>query len=96
MKGKSINRKEFFSALGKFGVGTCLCAAAAGMHATPSGEALPSHPSQTTPPPKNVEETKPGDKTVARQAMRMEFGDVWLWPIIEPEIWRWRARSMKK
>jgi hypothetical protein len=78
MSEKVIVRKEFISALGKFGAGTCLCAAAAGMNAALNGEPLPPRPPQTAPPPKNPEETKPGDKTVARQAKRMEFGDGWL------------------
>jgi len=63
MRNKTINRKEFIGAIGKMGIGTCMCTAAAGMRA--------AFGSQTT-------QTKPGDKTVERAAKRMEFGDIWV------------------
>jgi hypothetical protein len=76
MKSKTINRKEFIQTLGRFGAGTCLCAAAAGMHAAFGQETTKPKSAETPPPP--VEQTKPGEKTVARAAKRMEFGDTWL------------------
>jgi hypothetical protein len=78
MKNRPINRKEFIGALGKIGVGTCLCAAAAGMRAAFGNQAPPLKSSQTAPSTKAVAETKPGDKTVERAAKRMEFGDGWV------------------
>jgi hypothetical protein len=78
MTHKRINRKEFLAALGKVGAGTCMCAAAAGMHSALGGQTSPSKPAQTPPPPKAIDQTKPGDKTVERAAKRMEFGDGWV------------------
>jgi hypothetical protein len=72
VKQKGINRKEFLQSLGKFTAGTCVCAAAAGMNAAFGGQTSRSKPAP--PPP----QTGPGDKTVARAARRMEFGDEWL------------------
>lgn len=78
MKDKALNRKEFIATLGRFGAGTCLCAAAAGMHAAFGGQTSSAKSAQTPAPPKAVDQTKPGDKTVGRAAKRMEFGDGWL------------------
>ncbi|HVP91926.1 MAG TPA: hypothetical protein VMS75_12005 [Terriglobales bacterium] len=75
---KRINRKEFLSTLGKAGVGTCMCAAAAGMSAALGGQTAPQKPAQPPAPPKPPEAAKPGEKTAARAAKRMEFGDGWL------------------
>jgi len=75
---KAINRKEFMTTLGKFSAGTCLCAAAAGMHAAFGGQTSSTKPAQTPPPPQDLDQTKPGEKSVARAAKRMEFGDAWL------------------
>ncbi len=72
MKNKPINRKEFIASLGKFGAGTCLCAAAAGMEAAFGGQTASSKSAQTPA------STKPGDKSVERAAKRMEFGDGWV------------------
>ncbi len=68
MKTKPINRKEFLTTVGKLGAG-CMCAAAAGM-----GSALGAQTTaaQAPAPP------KPGDKTIEREAKRMEFGDLWV------------------
>ncbi len=72
---KPINRKEFLTSLGKLGAG-CMCAAAAGMGAALGAQESPK-PAQTTPAPAPAA-TKPGDKTVEREAKRMEFGDGWV------------------
>ncbi len=78
MKEKALSRKEFMAALGRVGAGTCLCAAAAGMHAAFAGQTSSPKPAQAPAPPKSPEGTKPGDKSVERAAKRMEFGDGWL------------------
>jgi len=78
MTDKRINRKEFLSTLGKAGAGTCMCAAAAGMHAAFGGQTTPPKPAQPPAPPEAPDETKPGDKSVERAAKRMGFGDAWL------------------
>ena len=80
MKTKPINRHEFLAAVGKLGAGSCLCAAAAGMHAAFAGQTSAAKPAQTPPPPAAPApvQTKPGDKTIERAAKRMEFGDGWL------------------
>lgn len=78
MKDKALSRKEFMASLGRFGAGTCLCAAAASMHAAFAGQTGAQKPTQTPAPPKPVEGTKPGEKSVERAAKRMEFGDGWL------------------
>jgi hypothetical protein len=78
MKDRILNRKEFISALSKIGAGTCMCAAAASMHAAVGGRTTLSKAAQTTPRPKAIDQTKPGDKTIERAAKRMEFGDGWL------------------
>ncbi len=78
MIGKKIDRKEFLRTAGRIGAGTCMCAAAAGMTAALAGEPVPGASRQTQSAQKPVEESKPGDKTTARLAKRMEFGDEWL------------------
>jgi hypothetical protein len=78
MNNKPINRKEFIGTLGKIGIGTCMCAAAASMRAAFGGEAAAPKSLQTEQTAKPVVETKPGDKTVERAAKRMEFGDSWI------------------
>jgi hypothetical protein len=78
MEDKALSRKEFMANLGRFGAGTCLCAAAASMHAVFAGQTTAPKPTQTPAPPNPVEGTKPGDKSVERAAKRMEFGDGWL------------------
>ena len=75
MKTKPINRKEFLTTMGKLGAG-CMCAAAAGMGAA-LGAQESSKPAQTTAAPAPAA-TKPGDATIAREAKRMEFGDLWV------------------
>jgi hypothetical protein len=75
MKPKPINRKEFLAALGKLGAG-CMCAAAAGMSAALGAQESPK-PAQSSTTPSPVA-TKPGDKTIEREAKRMEFGDLWV------------------
>jgi hypothetical protein len=78
MTHRLINRKQFLATLGKVGAGTCMCAAAAGMHAAFGGQTSTAKPAQTPPPPKAIDQTKPGDTTLERAAKRMEFGDGWL------------------
>lgn len=78
MKDKALNRKEFMAALGRFGAGTCLCAAAASMHASFGGQTASPKPTPPPAPPKPTGGTKPGDPSVERAAKRMEFGDGWL------------------
>jgi hypothetical protein len=78
MKDKTINRKEFIAALGKIGAGTCMCAAASGMHAAFGGQTSGSKTVSPASPAKTVAQTKPGEKTVERAAKRMEFGDGWV------------------
>ncbi|MGB8957972.1 MAG: hypothetical protein WCC00_03055 [Candidatus Aminicenantales bacterium] len=58
-----IGRKAFLATLGKAGAGACMCAAAAGMRAAFAGQTA---------------STKPGEKTDARSAKRMEFVDGWV------------------
>jgi hypothetical protein len=58
-----VGRKAFLATLGKAGAGACMCAAAAGMQAAFGGQAAAA---------------KPGDKTNARAAKRMEFVDGWV------------------
>jgi hypothetical protein len=60
---KPIGRKAFLATLGKAGAGACMCAAAAGMRAAFAGQTAA---------------TKPGEKTDARAAKRMEFADGWV------------------
>jgi hypothetical protein len=78
MKDKTINRKEFISAFGKIGAGTCMCAAASSMHAAFGAQTSASKPDSPTSRAKAVAQTKPGEKTVERAAKRMEFGDGWV------------------
>lgn len=78
MKHEPVNRKEFIAGLGKLGVGTCLCAAAASMHAALGGQEATAKPAEKPAPPAAVPETKPGDKTIERAAKRIEFADGWL------------------
>jgi hypothetical protein len=63
MPRQTLKRKEFLGALGR--AGACACAAAAGMRTALGG--------QTAAPA-----AKPGDKTPARAAKRMEFVDGWV------------------
>jgi hypothetical protein len=78
MKHKTLNRKEFISTLSKIGAGTCMCAAAASMHAAVGGRTSSSRPAQTATAPKALDQTYPGDKSIERAAKRMEFGDGWV------------------
>ncbi len=78
MRNKPIKRKEFIAGIGKAGAGVCLCAAAAGMRAAFGGQETASKTAQPAPPPEAPAQTKPGDKTVERNAKRMEFGDQWV------------------
>ncbi len=78
MRNEPVKRKEFIAGLGKLGVGTCLCAAAASMHAALGGQTAPAKPAEKPAPPAEAPQAKPGDKTVERAARRMEFGDGWL------------------
>ncbi len=60
-----MDRKAFFSGLGRVCVGSCLCTAAI-------GEALGAAPADAG------KEASPGDKTAARAVKRMEFVDDWI------------------
>jgi hypothetical protein len=73
-----MSRKQFMSRLGRFGAGTCLCAAAASMHAAFGGPTSESISAAVSGQAKPLDQTRPGEKTVARSAKRMEFGDIWV------------------
>jgi hypothetical protein len=60
-----MDRKAFFSTVGRACVGSCLCAAAIGEALGATG-------------PDAVAEAKPGEKTSARAVKRMEFVDGWI------------------
>lgn len=76
MNDKTMDRKEFFSRLGKTGI--CMCAAAAGMASALSGAAADEKKAASETPPKPARETVPGEKSIERAAKRMEFGDGWV------------------
>jgi hypothetical protein len=78
MQDQHMNRKQFLARLGRFGGGTCLCAAAAGMQAAFGGQTSEAKSAAASAPAKALEQTKPGEKTIERAAKRMEFGDVWV------------------
>lgn len=72
MNDKIMDRKEFLSSVGR--TGACLCAAAAGMASALSAAVS----DETKAPPEPVQITEPGEKSIARAAKRMEFGDGWV------------------
>ena len=78
MNDNPINRKEFMARIGRLGAGACMCAAAAGMGAAFGGQTSAQKPADASAAQEALDRTKPGEKTVARAAKRMEFGDGWL------------------
>jgi hypothetical protein len=78
MQDRRMSRKQFMSRLGRFGAGTCLCAAAAGMRAAFGGQTSESKSVTASGQAKPLDQTRPGEKTVERAAKRMEFGDHWV------------------
>lgn len=78
MEDEAIDRKEFMARLGKLGAGACMCAAAAGMGAAFGGQSSAPKPADASAAKAALAQTKPGEKTAARAAKRMEFGDGWV------------------
>jgi len=71
----TVDRKEFMTMLGRAGVGTCMCGAVLGARRAPgAGPGTEAQQNKPAPAP----ETKPGEKTTARAAKRMEFVDTWV------------------
>src|SRR5512136_2105885 len=70
-----IDRKEFMTILGRAGAGTCMCGAAISARLALGVE--PDVPPQEDKPASRPQ-TKPGEKSPARAAKRMEFVDVWI------------------
>lgn len=68
-----LDRKQFLGNLGRIGLGACMCGAVVGMREA-LGEDKPKPPAEAPAAP----EPKPGEKTMARAAKRMEFGDGWV------------------
>ena len=76
MAREKMDRKEFITALGRVGVGTCMCGAVSGMRAAFGAEApKPAEPEKKAAEPPL---TNPGERSVARAAKRMEFVDGWV------------------
>jgi len=69
-----LDRKEFLTSLGCAGMGVCMCGAALGMQAAFAAGAEKPNPATDVKLP----ETKPGERTLARAAKRMEFVDGWV------------------
>ncbi len=76
MNDRIMDRKEFFSRIGRTGV--CMCAAAAGMASVLQGAVAEEKTAGKEAPPKSINDTVPGEKSVERAAKRMEFGDGWI------------------
>jgi hypothetical protein len=76
MAAEKMDRKGFIAALGRAGIGTCMCGAVLGMRAAFGAESPKSAAAGTeaaeAPP------TNPGEKSAARSAKRMEFVDGWV------------------
>ena len=79
-----MNRKQFIARLGHWGAGACACALVAGVEGALTGRTARADageaPSGETPPDaaNAIQGTKPGEKSLARAAKRMEFGDTWV------------------
>ena len=71
----TVGRKEFMTMLGRAGVGTCMCGAVLSAQRAIGAEPG-TEPQQNKPAP--APETRPGEKTTARAAKRMEFVDTWV------------------
>jgi hypothetical protein len=79
MAGDRMNRKEFIMAsLGGVGIGACMCGAALSMQAAFAAEQGKPKPTEPATEAQKLPETKPGEKSVARAAKRMEFVDGWV------------------
>jgi hypothetical protein len=76
MDDRIMDRKEFFSRMGRTGI--CMCAAAAGMASALTGAVPDEKAAEKETPPKPTPNTEPGDKSIERAAKRMEFGDGWV------------------
>jgi len=72
MAADRMDRKEFMAALGRAGLGGCLCASLMAARAAVAAEA-PKAATATEPTP-----AKPGEQSAARAARRMEFVDAWV------------------
>ena len=78
MAGDRMDRKEFIDTLGRAGVGACMCGAVLGMQAAFAAEpAAKPKSAASAEKAETPSETKPGEKSVARSAKRMEFVDEW-------------------
>jgi hypothetical protein len=71
MAGDRMDRKEFVTSLGRAGLGGCLCASVLAARAAFGADA----PTPAAPEPPA---TKPGEKSPARAAKRVEFMDAWM------------------
>ena len=76
MNDRIMDRKEFFSRIGRTGV--CLCAAAAGMASALKGAIPDGNNAEREAAQKSINDTVPGEKSVERAAKRMEFADGWI------------------
>jgi hypothetical protein len=107
MAGQRMGRKEFLAALGCAGAGACMCGAVLGMRAAwgdespPAGESQQSGesetPSGTGSPASEETSTRPGEKSVARAAKRMEFVDGWVprfFQVVDEELDEPTRRSL--
>jgi hypothetical protein len=72
MDGDKIDRKAFVKVLGRASLGTCLCGAVLGAQRVLGMEAGRQAPAAPAP------QTKPGERSTARAATRMEFVDRWV------------------
>lgn len=75
MAGNRYDRKEFMTMLSVVSGGTCMCAAVLGAQ---KALGAVSNTLALEDKPKQVLQTKPGDKSPARSAKRMEFVDGWV------------------
>jgi hypothetical protein len=75
MAGEKMDRKRFVAALGRAGLGGCMCASVLAARAAFAAEA------PKAPAPKKAADplpAMPGEKTPARAAARVEFLDAWV------------------
>jgi hypothetical protein len=78
MAGEKLDRKQFIAALGRAGAGVCMCAAVGGMRAALGAELPAPKSAAAADTTRDIDRTKPGDRTVERAAKRMEFADGWV------------------
>lgn len=76
MAGDKVNRKTFLTLVGRAGVGSCMCGVVLGAHRAMASEPGTQQAQGSTPAP--APPTKPGEKSIARAAKRMEFVDGWV------------------